>query len=92
MSETLHVKVSRGDIDEIHVWREETIRDGPAWGANGYKNGKLTAPDIWYQEFGDFVRHLSDYIDDRATWSLASNGDPIGVWDAMRILLESDEE
>ena len=83
----LKVYPSRPDIDRIHVYRENNGGHF-AWACNGYRNEKLVQPDLWYQEFYFFLRHLSDYVDNEARWTDDNTGEAISAWQGVIKLAE----
>ncbi|WP_271078764.1 hypothetical protein [Aurantiacibacter sp. MUD61] len=69
-------------MEYIHLWCEATS-SGLMWAANGYVGTELAAPDIAYEDFHDFIRHLSKHVGDGATWTDLQQGDQITAWQAM---------
>ncbi|ANU07041.1 hypothetical protein [Paraurantiacibacter namhicola] len=81
----LRVFPGNAAIDVIHVSRE----DGPqlrAWKADGFKGDELCAPDIWYEEFDLFLRHLNQYIVESDDWQNAVTGEDITYFSAIKLL------
>ena len=87
----IFVYPTRGDIDVIHLSRD----DGPqtrAWKADGFKDEKPCAPDVWYEEFDGFLRHVLEYIDDDARWVDVSTDAHTNPFDAIKLLVTDPQE
>ena len=86
-SPLLKVLVERDDVDVIHLSREER-EAWRGWKCDGFKDDQLVAPDQFYEEFELFIRHIADYIGNKAKWMRGDTGEEITAWDAITILAD----